>query len=129
MKTQLESSSTVVMVALANLQPGKFNPRKHFDEKTISELAASISRQGILQPIGIRKVDDTDNYEIIYGERRFKASLEAGLKEIPAIVFQVPDETAQELAVTENLQRKDVSPMEEAFAYRNLMQTGRYDVK
>ena len=128
MKTQLDSSSAVVMVALANLQPGKFNPRKHFDEKAISELTASISRQGVLQPIGVRKVDDTDNYEIIYGERRFRASLEAGLKEIPAIVFQVSDETAQELAVTENLQRKDVSPMEEAFAYQNLMQTGRYDV-
>lgn len=129
METTVNSTSTVAMVALANLQPGKFNPRKHFDEKAISELAESISRQGVLQPIGVRKVNDADSYEIIYGERRFRASMEAGLKEIPAIVFQVSDETAQELAITENLQRNDVSPMEEAFAYQNLIQTGRYDVK
>ncbi len=117
------------MISLANLKPSKFNPRKYFDEKAVSELAESICRQGVLQPIGVRSSDESGIYEIIYGERRFRASSKAGLTEIPAIVLQVSDEAAQELAVTENLQRKDVSPMEEASAYQNLIQTGRYDVK
>lgn len=123
------STSEITMISLANLKPGRFNPRKYFDEKAVSELAESICRQGVLQPIGVRSSDDSGIYEIIYGERRFKASLKAGLTEIPAIVHHVSDEAAQELAVTENLQRKDVSPMEEARAYQNLIQTGRYDVK
>ena len=77
----------------------------------------------------VMQSDESGIYEIIYGERRFRASSKAGLTEIPAIVLQVSDEVAQELAVTENLQRKDVSPMEEASAYQDLIQTGRYDVK
>lgn len=123
------STSEITMISLANLKPSKFNPRKYFDEKAVSELAESICRQGVLQPIGVRSSDESGIYEIIYGERRFRASSKAGLTEIPAIVLQVSDEAAQELAVTENLQRKDVSPMEEASAYQNLIQTGRYDVK
>lgn len=123
------STSEITMISLANLKPSKFNPRKYFDEKAVSELAESICRQGVLQPIGVRSSDESGIYEIIYGERRFRASSKAGLTEIPAIVLQVSDEVAQELAVTENLQRKDVSPMEEASAYQDLIQTGRYDVK
>ena len=130
METTAIHTGEITMIALENLQPGRFNPRKHFDENAISELSESIRRQGILQPIGVRKIDGSDNnYEIVYGERRFLASKEADLMEIPAIVLQITDDEAQEMAVTENLQRKDVTPIEEALAYRNLLDMGSYTVQ
>lgn len=130
METTATHTGEITMIALENLKPGRFNPRKHFDENAISELSESIRRQGILQPIGVRKIDGSDNnYEIVYGERRFRASKEADLMEIPAIVLQITDDEAQEMAVTENLQRKDVTPIEEALAYRNLLGMGSYTVQ
>lgn len=119
----------IVSVALANIQPSNYNPRKHFDETSLAELAGSIRRQGVLQPIGVRPLADTDRFEIVFGERRYRASLMAGLEEIPAIVLNVSDETAQEMAVTENLQRQDVTPIEEANAYQKLIESGRHDVQ
>lgn len=116
------------MVALANVQPSNYNPRKNFDEESLSELAESIRQQGVLQPVGVRPVAE-DRFEIVFGERRYRASLMAGLEEIPAIVMEISDETAEEMAVTENLQRKDVTPIEEANAYQRLIDSGRYDVQ
>lgn len=116
-------------VALANIQPSTFNPRKHFDEDSINELADSIRQQGVLQPINVRPIPDTDRYEIVFGERRYRAALIAGLEEIPAIISSYTNEEAEEIAITENLQRKDVTPMEEADAYQRLMDSGRHDVK
>ena len=104
------------MVALANIQPSGFNPRKRFDETSLYELAESIKRQGVLQPITVRPVDGTDRYGIVFGERRYRASVIAGRDEIPAIVSELSDEEAEEMAITENLQRKDVTPVEEAAA-------------
>lgn len=86
----------ITSVALANIQPSSYNPRKNFDEVSLTELAESIRRQGVLQPIGIRPVADTDRFEIIFGERRYRASLMAELEEIPAIILNVSDETAAE---------------------------------
>ena len=103
--------------------------RKHFDETSLAELAESIRRQGVLQPIGVRPLADIDRMEIVFGERRYRAALMAELAEIPAVIFHVSDETAAEMAVTENLQRKDVTPIEEANAYQKLMESGRYDVQ
>ena len=117
------------MVALANIQPSSYNPRKHFDETSLAELAESIRRQGVLQPIGVRPLADIDRMEIVFGERRYRAALMAELAEIPAVILHVSDETAAEMAVTENLQRKDVTPIEEANAYQKLMESGRYDVQ
>ena len=117
-----------VSVALANIQPSNYNPRKNFDEKSLAELADSIRQQGVLQAIGIRPIADTDRFEIVFGERRYRASLMAALEEIPAVILDVSDETAEELAVTENLQRKDVTPIEEANAYQKLIESGRHDV-
>lgn len=74
------------MVALADIQPSGFNPRKRFDEAALYELAESIKRQGVLQPITVRPVDGTDRYGIVFGERRYRASVIAGSKEIPAII-------------------------------------------
>lgn len=119
----------IVSVALANIQPSSYNPRKHFDEASLNELAESIRQQGVLQPIGVRPLADTDRFEIVFGERRYRASLTAGMEDIPAIVLNVSDETAEEMAVTENLQRKDVTPIEEANAYQKLIESGRHDVQ
>ncbi|MCM1312846.1 MAG: ParB/RepB/Spo0J family partition protein [Roseburia sp.] len=116
-------------VALVNIQPSTFNPRKHFDENGINELADSIRQQGVLQPINVRPIPDTDRYEIVFGERRYRAALVAGLEEIPAIISSYSDEEAEEIAITENLQRKDVTPIEEAEAYQRLMDSGRHDVQ
>lgn len=117
----------IVSVALADIQPSNYNPRKTFDEASLAELADSIRQQGVLQPIGVRPIAE-NRFEIIFGERRYRASLMAGLETIPAVIYEVSDEVAEEMAVTENLQRKDVTPIEEANAYQKLMESGRHDV-
>ena len=129
MNIQSVAEKNITMVALANIQPSGYNPRKNFDEASLAELTESIRQQGVLQPIGVRPIADTDHMEIIFGERRYRASLMAGLEEIPAIVMEISDETAEEMAVTENLQRKDVTPIEEANAYQKLIESGRHDVQ
>lgn len=116
-------------VSLALIQPSAFNPRKTFDEASLKELSESIASQGVLQQIGLRPIADTDRYEIIFGERRYRASVMAGLATIPADIYDVTDDEAVEIAVTENLQREDVSPIEEANAYQRLIDSGRYDVQ
>ena len=124
----VSTEKNIVSLALADIQPSTYNPRKRFDEAALAELAANIRQQGVLQPIGVRPVADTGRFEIIFGERRYRASLMAEQAEIPAIVLDASDEEAQEMAVTENLQREDVSPMEEANAYQRLIESGRHDV-
>ena len=132
MKTKANQSAAeknITMVALADIQPSGFNPRKRFDEAALYELAESIKRQGVLQPITVRPVDGTDRYGIVFGERRYRASVIAGRDEIPAIVTELSDEEAEEMAITENLQRKDVTPVEEAAAYQRLIESGRHTVQ
>lgn len=92
-KFQTVAENNIVAVALANVQPSNYNPRKYFDETSLAELAESIRQQGVIQPIGVRPVADTDRFEIVFGERRYRASLMAGLEEIPAVVLNVSDET------------------------------------
>ena len=128
MNIQSATERNITMVALASIQPSGYNPRKNFDEASLAELAESIRQQGVLQPIGLRPIAD-GRLEIVFGERRYRASLMAGLEEIPAIIMEISDETAEEMAVTENLQRKDVTPIEEANAYQKLIDSGRYDVQ
>ena len=125
---QSVAERNITMVALASIQPSSYNPRKNFDEASLAELAESIRQQGVLQPIGVRPIAD-DRMEIVFGERRCRASLMAGLKKIPAVVMEISDETAEEMAVTENLQRKDVTPIEEANAYQKLIESGRHDTR
>ena len=126
---QTVAERNIVSLALADIRPSGFNPRKHFDEESLSELADSIRQQGVLQPIGVRPIADTGLFEIVFGERRYRASLMAEMDEIPAVVLNITDEAAEEMAVTENLQRKDVTPIEEACAYQKLIESGRHDVK
>lgn len=115
-------------MAVADIQPSAYNPRKRFDEESLKELADSIRQKGVLQPINVRPIPNSDKYEIVFGERRYRASQIAGLEEIPATVSDYTDEEAEEIAITENLQRKDVTPMEEADAYQRLIDSGRHDV-
>ena len=105
---------------MKSIKPNPYQPRKVFDEVAIKELSDSIKEHGILQPIIVRKTGMT--YEIVVGERRFRAAKLAGLEEIPAVVRELTDEETMELAILENLQREDLTPIEEAEAYHNLME-------
>ena len=128
--TNANNAVNVTTIALSLIQPSGYNPRKSFDEQALTELADSIRQQGVLQPIGVRPIPDTDRYEIVYGERRYRASLIAGKEDIASIVYDaLSDKEAEEMAVTENLQRQDIAPMEEAVAFRRLIESGRYDTQ
>jgi len=116
----------IISVALSKITVSSFNPRKAFEENELKELSDSIRQVGVLQPVLVRPKGK--KFEIVCGERRFKACVQAELKTIPAIVRSLTDDEALEIAITENLQRKDISPIEEAIAYKRLADTGRYDV-
>ena len=106
---------------VAFLKPGRFQPRRHFDEAALEELAASIRQHGLLQPILVRPVAGTaDSYEIIAGERRWRAAQKAALHDVPVIVQTLTDTQALEIALVENLQRQDLSALEEAEGYQRL---------
>lgn len=111
-------------IELKNIKPSGFNPRKTFSEEALNELAASIKEQGVLQPIVVRP-KGKNKYEIVCGERRYRASVIAGLKNIPVIVRELSDDEAMDIAITENLQRKDVDPLEEAAAFKMLIGKGQ----
>lgn len=110
----------VIDLPLSELRPNPYQPRKTFDQKALDELASSIKQSGVFQPIIVRK-SDVKGYEIIAGERRFRASKLAGKETIPAIVREFDEEAMMQIAVLENLQREDLNPMEEAEAYDMLM--------
>ncbi|MGE7923748.1 ParB/RepB/Spo0J family partition protein [Viridibacillus arvi] len=115
----LSSNETIEHLALTELRANPYQPRRIFDESAIEELAISIKEHGVLQPIIARK--RVNFYEIVVGERRFRASKLAGLTEIPVVVREMDDQQMMELAILENLQREDLTPIEEAEAYTNLM--------
>jgi len=107
-------------LAIDRLKPGKYQPRTRMDDAALDELAASIREQGILQPILVRPVEG-GRFEIIAGERRWRAAQRAGLKEVPALIKPVPDATALPLALIENIQREDLNPLEEAHGIARLV--------
>ena len=114
------SGNLVVQVSVDHVEPNPHQPREHFGEEAVAELAASIKEKGLLQPVSVRKFGS--GYQLIAGERRLRASKAAGLSKIPAIVFDVTsDEEMMELSLIENVQREDLSPIEEAKAYRALI--------
>ncbi len=106
-------------LALKDLKPNKAQPRKHFDEDALNELADSIKQNGILQPILVRKVEK--GYEIVAGERRYQAAKLAGLEEVPVVIREISDNEVFQLALIENLQRADLNPIEEAQGYKKLI--------
>lgn len=111
----------VMTLSLGKLQAGKYQPRSRMDESSLMELAESIKSQGIMQPILVRPIG-SGKYEIIAGERRFRASKLAGLQEVPVLVRAVPDESALAMALIENIQREDLNPLEEALGVQRLIQ-------
>lgn len=115
------NDQSVVLVGLDKIRPRQDQPRKEFKEEKIQELAQSIKENGLIQPIVLRKKEDY--YEIVAGERRFRAFKLLGKKEIPALVRELNQEEVEKLALIENIQREDLSPIEEAMAYRSLMDT------
>lgn len=117
----IDKNEELIHLDLDLLQPGKYQPRKDMSPEALEELAHSIRNQGIIQPIVVRQVNDTQ-YEIIAGERRWRTSQLAGIDKIPCIVKQVPDEAAIAIALIENIQREDLNAMEEAIALQRLMQ-------
>jgi ParB family chromosome partitioning protein len=106
-------------VDVAAIRPGRYQPRTQMDERSLAELAQSIRSQGLLQPVVVRRLDG--GYELVAGERRWRAAQMAGLVRIPAIVRDVPDEAALVMALIENVQREDLNPMEEAAAVERLI--------
>jgi ParB family chromosome partitioning protein len=120
-----ENQDSVEKISLKKIRAGAYQPRQHFEETELQDLADSITEHGVIQPIILRKTDD-DFYEIIAGERRFRASKIANLTEIPAIVRKFSDNDALEIAIIENVQRSDLSPTEEARGYQRLMKEFTY---
>jgi ParB family transcriptional regulator, chromosome partitioning protein len=116
----LAKVESVEHIHVKSIKANPYQPRKVFDENAIQELSASIKEHGILQPIILRKMGTT--YEIVVGERRFRAAQMAGLTEVPAVVRILTDEETMEFAILENLQREDLTPIEEAEAYQSLME-------
>lgn len=114
-----EDEETVLEVNVAELRPNPYQPRKNFQADAIDELKQSILEYGIIQPLVVRK--GIKGYEIVAGERRFRAAKEAGLSTVPVIVKELTDPKMMEIALLENLQREDLTPIEEANAYANLM--------
>ncbi|PYZ91791.1 chromosome partitioning protein ParB [Salipaludibacillus keqinensis] len=115
-----ERNDKVQEVKLTDLRPNPYQPRKVFDKEAIAELKASIQQHGILQPVIVRK--SIKGYEIVVGERRFRAAKEANLKVIPAVVKELTEDEMMEIALIENLQREDLNPLEEAKAYQKLLE-------
>lgn len=112
------TDSADVQVEVARITPNPLQPRRSFDEAKIDELAASVREQGIIQPLLVRRLGD--GYELIAGERRLRAAVKAGLKEVPVVVREAGNSETLQLALIENLQREDLNPIEEAAAYQRL---------
>jgi len=120
--TETTAASTPSSLPLEKLQPGKYQPRTRMDEGALAELADSIRAQGLLQAILVRPLPDaTDRYEIIAGERRYRAAQLAGLTEVPVLVKSVDDHAAAAMALIENIQREDLNPLEEAQGIQRLI--------
>lgn len=114
-----EDGQNTTEISIHQIVPNPFQPRQKFDDELLRELADSIKTHGVLQPLLVRKVQD--QYQLIAGERRLRASKLAGLTTVPVIVKDFSDQTAMEIALVENLQREDLSPLEEAEAYKRLI--------
>ena len=115
-------------ILISSIIPNKNQPRKFFDKDSLEELSNSIKEKGIIQPLIVRKSDDQDDkYELIAGERRWQAAQSAGLHEVPVLIITADNLKSLELAIIENVQRKDLNPIEEAESYKNLIDNFNYD--
>lgn len=115
-----EESNSAITLKISEIEPNKSQPRREFDENALAELADSIAQHGVLQPLLVRPIAD-GGYQIVAGERRWRASRMAGLTEVPVVIKELTDSETMELALIENLQREDLTPIEEALGYKQLM--------
>ena len=118
----MNTEQKVLQVAIEDIIPNRFQPRLAFDEEGLKELSESIKQHGIIQPLVLRRLGN--KYEIIAGERRFKAATMAGLRQVPAIISDIDDNKSAEIALVENIQRRNLTPIEEAKSYKNLLDRG-----
>lgn len=121
-EVKTQGSSSINEIPLSQIEPNPDQPRRIFEEEALQELSVSIKQIGVIQPITLRKISE-DKYQIIAGERRYKASLQAGLNSIPAYIKTADDENVMEMALVENIQREDLNSIEIALAYQNLIET------
>ena len=119
-ENDIEDERAAVHLKTDELEPNRNQPRRSFDEQSLAELADSVARHGVLQPLLVRPIPG-GGYQIVAGERRWRAARMAGLKEVPAVVREMTDAQVTELALIENLQREDLNPLEEAQGYQTLM--------
>lgn len=118
----IQLENTILQVPIEDIIPNRFQPRLSFDDASLADLASSIKEHGIIQPLVLRRKND--KYEIIAGERRFKAAKMAGLVSVPAVISNLDDNTSAEVAIVENIQRKDLTAIEEARSYQALLNKG-----
>ncbi len=118
----MNTEEKIIQVPIEDIIPNRFQPRLAFDEEGLKELSESIKQHGIIQPLVVRRLGE--KYEIIAGERRYKASTMAGLKTVPAIISNIDDNQSAEIALVENIQRRNLTPIEEAKSYRSLLDRG-----
>jgi ParB family chromosome partitioning protein len=123
---KIDPNSSYLLASIGDLTRNRFQPRNYFDENKINELSQSIKKNGLIQPIAVRKVG-TSGYEIIAGERRWVAAQKAGLHEVPVVVLNLNDTQSLELAIVENIQREDLNSIEEAKGYAKLVKEFNYD--
>lgn len=119
-ENETEDSNSSIMLKISEIEPNRSQPRKDFDENSLSDLAQSISQHGLLQPLLVRPLP-IGGYQIVAGERRYRACRMAGLTEVPVTIRELSDTETMELALIENLQREDLSPIEEALGYKALI--------
>ena len=121
----MDSKKTYLLCPIEKIRPNPFQPRTVFDDAKLKELADSVAEQGIIQPLVVRK-HGTNEYELIAGERRWRAAQKVGLKEVPVVIKDVSDKESLEIAIIENIQRADLNPVEEARGYKRLMDEFSY---
>lgn len=123
MDNSTSAGSSPEQIKLTEIEPNRNQPRKHFEEEPLQQLADSIRENGLLQPLLVRPMPEGSGYQLVAGERRWRACRMAGLTEVPVIIREIDDQKTMELALIENLQRENLNPMEEAMGYRELMET------
>lgn len=122
MENDTEANRSATKLRISEIEPNKNQPRSNFSEESLSELAESIAQHGVLQPLLVRPIG-TDGYQVVAGERRWRACRKAGVKEVPVIIRDLTDVEVMQIALIENLQREDLSPIEEAKGYKSLIDT------
>lgn len=129
MENDIQDSNDIKTLRISQIEPNKKQPRNDFDEEALTELANSITKHGVLQPLLVRPIVGGDGYQIVAGERRWRACRKAGIKEIPVIIRDLDDSETMQIALIENLQRENLSPVEEAIGYKSLIDQYKFSIE